>query len=839
LEAVDDVIYGIASSIMIIDPLINDIGVGIFIQSANSESGAVTLLDLDDDGYMDAIEFQSWPHITQRAYLDYTIRDQNGGTKSAVIFVAFQAPTNNNEPPIFRTSRTDPTVTNAYNFTYYIDTSVGFVYATDANGDNITYSFQNSGQPFTVKPNGEVIATRRFVQADIGSTFNIVVDALDGNGGAAVARVRVTIANPVRAVNDEFTLRYALGQVTITSPYSVLGNDTSPYDRVSVELIQQAQHGLVTLSNDGFFTYRRTHTFEPDSFSYQLRDRSSGILSNVATVRLAFQGTIILPSNVQARDDHYYIEIDPNAASYSLNEVLANDTIPNGATRTVARLSRPRFGEFQFAVDGTRGTYTPDNANFHAMTETFQYTLTVGDEVSIATIYVHFREPEGNGTGDPRLRQGPPQFVRPYYVFRYNGNQTIGDVSATDPDNDALVFSLNSAPAWITGVQTNGTTFRISVANNQQPAVGSHTFTAVVTDNNLAASFHWQEDFATIVVLVDPVGQVQAPVFTHPVYNVTLTLAELQNATTPWIAVNQFVRANDPQNQVIEYSVPSSTSSFVNPILVNRSTGQILVNVGAILEPNSNRATVIAQDTDGYTDVAEIHIAINGLTGYRLFVKGNNDSHNVAGNDIAQGALGNCWFQSVLAAIADQSPQVIEAMIHNLDNNVFEVRFFQRREGQLAPVWVPVQFNPQGAAGVAIGADIDSAGMAEIWPRIIEMAYIQFVGGAGNVEGGAAATAWEMITGFSANPTRPVSELTWVRLTQALDAGQLVWVGTKPGPVLVGGLAPTHIYRLVSYVPGTNPPATGIVTLDNPQGINNASLSFTDLLLAVQHWWIE
>jgi len=846
LNAVDDSIHGTSSSLMIIEPLINDTGVEIFIESASSESGTVALLDLDTNGYADAIEFQSWQHITEGAYLEYTIQDQNGGTDSAVIFVTFQPPVENNNPPVFRRSPTNSWPAVSYDFTYYVGReSAGYVYATDVDGDLVTYSSNNNGPPFVVAPiDGAVRPTRGFTQAEIGSTFQISASATDGRGGVDNIWVNVTIAGPVHANDDAFTLEYvtAFDQEVIVSPYSVLGNDRAQYGQANVQLVQQPQHGSVTLSNDGFFTYQRSgETFQDDSFTYRLIDQVSGITSNAATVNLTFRGTTVPAPNVEALDDHFYGTIDPDVQSYTFGSVVANDTVPDGENPTVATLVQPRFGTFQLAADGTSGSYTPNNPNFSAITEIFQYKLTVGNEESIATIHIHFSEPPNTGPNTPQLTQGPPQFGSPYYVFHFTGGQTLGDITASDPDGDVVTFWLNSAPAWMSHAPLNATTFRISVANNQQPVVGIHSFTALVTDNNTSASGQLQTDIATIIVLVDPAGgQNQAPEFQADIYNVTLTVEQIENATTTWISTNQSVLATDPQNQTVTYFVPSAGTSFGNPISVHPTTGEILVNVGAILEPNSNHAIVVASDTDGYTDTAQIHVAIHGLAGYMLYVEGTNDSHAVAGNDVAQGGLPNCWFQSVLASVADQSPQVIQAMIADLGTHNYEVRFFQRnQQGQLQPVWVPVQFNPQGAAGVAIGADVDPVGRAEIWPRIIEMAYIQFVGGSGNVGGGVPATAWEMITGFPANATLPLSELTAERVEQELTAGRLIWVGTKPGPILVGGLAPSHIYSVVSIEPDPSDPSRYYVALENPHGTNNATLAFVDLLTAIHEWWIQ
>jgi len=322
---------------------------------------------------------------------------------------------------------------------------------------------------------------------------------------------------------------------------------------------------------------------------------------------------------------------------------------------------------------------------------------------------------------------------------------------------------------------------------------------------------------------------------------VTVSVDDIRNATTRWIHVGK-VTADDPQNQTVTYFVPSAGFSFTNPIRVDPATGDIFVHVGGILEAGCNHAEVIARDTDEWTATAQIHVTVEEFAGYELFVQGDGDSHKIAGNDVAQAVFPDCWFQSVLAAVAEQSPQIIESMTAKVGDD-YEVRFYQKNEiGKFEPIWVPVVDNLQGAAGVVIGPDVDGAGKVEIWPRIIQQAYLRFAGGSPNIGGDIPSRTWEAITGFQANPTHVAPDLDWEDLTDAIDEGSLMWVGTAPGPLLVGGLAPTHIYRVVSYIAGPDPehPATGsFVTLDNPHGANDATIEFENLKQAISRWWIE
>ncbi len=843
LHAQDDMVNGAETAVpLTIDPLDNDTGDAIFVESATSDYGTVTPQDLNGDGYDDAIDFQSWDNITEDAYVQYTIEDENGATDTATVFIAFQAGGNNSRPE-FHVSRTDDTQTNTYSFTYFLGEEVaGTVFATDADNDHVFYTAPYRNQPYTVMPNGDVIRQLQFAQQAIGSQSTFDVTASDGRGGETVAKVTVTVASPVNAVDDQITLSRDEGATAVASAVSVLGNDVARFARANVIVMQAAEHGVVTMSNDGYFSYKNTDpTFAPtDTFTYKLQDLNTGLMSNVATVTITNELTSNPPVTFKAVDDHLGATvIDPMTLQYtSVTSVLTNDVY--GANTTFQKLTDPRFGDVVLNPDGTI-VYTPDNPNFHAITETFQYRLTSGGDTSIATVYIPFSEAPNNGPNVPLWSQEAPQFQKPYYVFEVpNGAQAIGVLTATDPNNDAITFSLTSKPPWVADAHTDPTILTLSVANGQQATPGTYTFSATVTDSQLSASGQRQEDVATVVVIISPAAAAQAPVFYENNvrdndYTINLTLNDIQSASTRWIDTGQSVFADDPQMQAVSYEVPSSGASFTSPISVDAQTGRVVVDVSAIFEPGAATAVVIATDTDGNSAVGAIHVTVAGQAGYQLYVRGTGDSDPVAGNDVVQGGLGDCWFLSALAGLAQDNPQAIRAMIDDNGNGHFQVRFFQRNaQNQLTPVWIPVDFNPQGAAGAAIGTDITADGKAEFWPRVIETAYLQFVGGASNVTGGIPPTAWEMFTGVPGNPTFPPSILDEATLTNALNQHRLVWIGTNAGPILIGGLAPSHAYRVVSF-----DTVSKYVTLENPHGSYHATVKLSDLRSAIFGWWYQ
>ncbi|BCN24301.1 SslE/AcfD family lipoprotein zinc metalloprotease [Vibrio alfacsensis] len=91
------------------------------------------------------------------------------------------------------------------------------------------------------------------------------------------------------------------------------------------------------------------------------------------------------------------------------------------------------------------------------------------------------------------------------------GQQTTYRVKASDADGDALSFSLESAPAWIT-IDDIGLLSLVPT----EDVLGEHTFTVVVSDGYLTTK-------QTVTTLVETVTEPDGPDILPMVYNATLT----------------------------------------------------------------------------------------------------------------------------------------------------------------------------------------------------------------------------------------------------------------------------------------------------------------------------
>lgn len=209
---------------------------------------------------------------------------------------------------------------------------------------------------------------------------------------------------------------------------------------------------------------------------------------------------------------------------------------------------------------------------------------------------------------------------------------------------------------------------------------------------------------------------------------------------------------------------------------------------------------------------------IESLQPQQLFVDG------ISASDCVQGAS-DCFLMSSLASIAEADPEAIRNMITDNGDGTYTVRFYQ--DGDINnPVYVTVT-GPSSFEDGAYRPD------GEIWPAVVESAYVVFVGGTAGQT--SAALGPDGICTYAGEDTA----LTMAELT-GRDCSR---IGIKPGsmtgdelfnyisaaidndsPIIAGtgkdasaeGLAQNHVYSVLDT--RTLPDGTQQVELRNPWG---------------------
>jgi gliding motility-associated-like protein len=159
------------------------------------------------------------------------------------------------------------------------------------NGDN---SVHYTGIPATIPNVGSIVlGSNGLFTFTPSGYFNGTVPTIaytisDGKGGTASANLFITVTpvnDPPIAVNDTYPV---IEGKEVSDDLIV--NDSDPDGdliRVTTMPVRQPQHGTVTLSPNGQFTYKPYVGYVgPDSFVYELCDNGSPILCSTAVVNL-------------------------------------------------------------------------------------------------------------------------------------------------------------------------------------------------------------------------------------------------------------------------------------------------------------------------------------------------------------------------------------------------------------------------------------------------------------------------------------------------------------------------------------------------------------------------
>lgn len=139
------------------------------------------------------------------------------------------------------------------------------------------------------------------------------------------------------------------------------------------------------------------------------------------------------------------------------------------------------------------------------------------------------------------------------------------------------------------------------------------------------------------------------------------------------------------------------------------------------------------------------------------FVQGANDKAAVDPNDVAQGALGDCYLMAAMAAVARAAPDAIQKIIKDKGDGTFEVTLYIRKNSWSKPTAVTkvvdARLPMNGSSALYAGFGDKEGGKKEMWPALIEKTLAQHKGSYDTIQGGQIADgfqfhgATELLTG--------------------------------------------------------------------------------------------
>ncbi|OLS40375.1 Ig-like domain-containing protein [Bacillus sp. MRMR6] len=438
-----------------------------------------------------------------------TVSDGKGGVVSVVIHVTVNEPPNN--APVV--SGIDPVTTEE-------NTPVGGkVTATDADNDLLIYSVTTSPVHGSALVLDGGVWTYTPTQGYVGDD-SFVITVFDGKGGVASVTVKVTVNEPpnkMPVVNE-------VDPVTTVKNTSVGGSveaSDPDGDTLTYAVTTAASNGTVVVDALGKWTYSPAAGFVGvDSFTITVSDGKGGGAS--VTVKV----TVNEPPNTMPVVN----EVDPVTTVKNTSvggSVEASDA--DGDTLTYAVTTAASNGIVVVDALG-KWTYTPVTG----FTGADNFTITVSDGkggVVSVIIHVTVNEPPNNA---PVVSGIDP-------VTTEKNTPVGGKVTATDADNDLLIYSVTTSPVHGSALVLDGGVWTYTPT---QGYVGDDSFVITVFDG--------KGGVASVTVKVT----VNEPPNTMPVVNEVDPVTTVKNTS-----VGGSVEASDPDGDTLTYVVTTAASN--------------------------------------------------------------------------------------------------------------------------------------------------------------------------------------------------------------------------------------------------------------------------------------
>ena len=437
-------------------------------------------------------------------------------------------------------------------------TAIGTVTATDPEGDDFTFSINNS--EINIDASSGVLTFVVAPDYETKSSYTALITAIDTEDNSSTQAITINILN----LNDNSPV--------ITSSNSFNADEN------------QIAIGTATATDvDG-----DQISFSIDSSDINI-DASSGILSFVSApdyeTKSTYTATVTASDGVNSATQSISISINdinetPTITSTSAFNADENQIAIGTATATDDDGDQISFSidSSDINIDASSGILSFVSAPDYETKSTYTATVTASDGANstIQDITVNVNN----------LNDNSPQFTSDLN-FNADENQTaIGTVTATDADGDGIVYSISGSEININSV--SGVLTFVSAPDYETKS----TYTATVT-----ASDGVNSETDNITVNINNLND-NEPIFTG---NTVFNADENQTAIGA-------VSATDPDGGAITYSIAGSE------ILIDSLSGVLTFVAAPDYETkNTYEVNVIATDSGNSQASALITIAINNL----------------------------------------------------------------------------------------------------------------------------------------------------------------------------------------------------------------------------------
>ena len=555
-----------------------------------------------------------------------SVSDGNGGSDAIDVTIGV---TNVNEPPRFPTIRASLVIPeNAAP-----GTNIGAPFtATDPDiGDTLTYSLRRGDrEAFQVDPNTGQVQTKAPLDYETKRSYtDLAVRATDSSGAidAVIVTINVTDVDEIDEIDENRAPSFAEGTSTTltvaenTASGQNIGSAVSASDpdddTLTYTLGGADAESFSIVSTSGQLQTSSALDFEAKSsysVTVSVSDGNGG--SNAIDVTIGVSNVNEPPRfpTIRAR-----FAIAENAAPGTNIGGRLTATDPDIGDTLTYSLQRGDRKVFQINPNtGQMQTKAPlDYETKRSYTDLAVRATDSSGAIDAVIVTINVTDVEENRA--PSFAEGTST-TRAVAENTGSGQDIGSAVSATDPDNDTLTYTIDGVDA--ASFSINGTNGQLQTkAALDYETKTAYAVTVFVFDGNGAS------DSIDVTINITEINENRAPVFTDG-GSTTRTVAE---NTASRQNIGSAVSATDPDNDKLTYTLGGTDAAAFR---INTNNGQLKTRSALDYETKSSYTVTITVSDSELTDTIDVTINVTDVDENRApsFTEGNRATRSVAEN---------------------------------------------------------------------------------------------------------------------------------------------------------------------------------------------------------------
>ena len=499
------------------------------------------------------------------------------------------------------------------------------VAATDADGDTLTYSKGwLDGMAFTVDSATGQIQTKAALDYETQKLYSFAIFADDGNGGKTVTSVTINVTDvdetpanraPVFTDGTSATRSIAENTASGTNIGTAIAATDADNDTLTYTLEGTDASSFSIVSTSGQLQTKAALDYEAkSSYSVRITVSDSELTDTIdVTINVSDVDENRAPSFAEGTSTTRSIAENTAADTNIGSAVAATDPDDDTLTYTLGGADAAAF-----SINNTTGQLQTRAALDYEAKSSYSVRITVSDSKLTDTIDVTINVTDVDENRAPSFTEGN-RATRSVAENTGSGQDIGSAVSATDPDDDTLTYTLGGTDASSFSINSTTGQLRTSGALDYETK-SSYSVRITVSDSKLT-------DSIDVTINVTDVDENRAPSFADGA-STTRSVAENTGSGED---IGSAVAATDPDDDTLTYTLGGTDASSFR---INSTTGQLRTRAALDYETKSSYSVRITVSDSKLTDTIDVTINVTDVDENRApsFTEGNRATRSVAEN---------------------------------------------------------------------------------------------------------------------------------------------------------------------------------------------------------------